>query len=329
MSAPPTNAVEGARHIVAGVGTNDWAGQGARIAIREGGVWVFETPLPGWQAYVEADGEIVVFDAVQGWQSLRHTDLSVNELGINATPDSVNRFAVSAAASLLSHEGAGHQVKINKAAPGDTASLVFQTGFSGRAEMGTAGSDEFAIKVSADGTTWSTGLEFAPATGRASAPAGLNVTGPLGGTAVTQSGTDTTPGRVIRTEDGYVRGTILGVVSQSAGVPTGAVIEAGSTANGQYTRFADGTQICTSSALATGPIVASAGALFQSATLTWNFPIAFAPGSVPVVSGEGDNTGAWPTIGSHGAINVSFKGLGVVPYANGLNMRLMAVGRWL
>lgn len=37
---------------------------------------------------------------------------------------------------------------------------------------------------------------------------------------------------------------ILGTVSQSGGVPTGAIIERGSNANGEYVRFADGTQIC-------------------------------------------------------------------------------------
>ena len=42
----------------------------------------------------------------------------------------------------------------------------------------------------------------------------------------------------------YGKNNVLGTVSQSAGVPTGAVIERGSNANGSYVRFADGTQIC-------------------------------------------------------------------------------------
>jgi len=37
---------------------------------------------------------------------------------------------------------------------------------------------------------------------------------------------------------------ILGTVSQSSGVPTGAVIQRGSNANGEFVRYADGTQIC-------------------------------------------------------------------------------------
>lgn len=45
-------------------------------------------------------------------------------------------------------------------------------------------------------------------------------------------------------QDTFHTGNILGTVSQSAGVPTGAIIERGSNANGEYVRFADGTQEC-------------------------------------------------------------------------------------
>jgi hypothetical protein len=41
----------------------------------------------------------------------------------------------------------------------------------------------------------------------------------------------------------YGQGNILGTVSQSAGVPTGAIIEQGTNANGRYVKYADGTQI--------------------------------------------------------------------------------------
>src|SRR5690606_30482606 len=42
----------------------------------------------------------------------------------------------------------------------------------------------------------------------------------------------------------FRRGNILGEVTESSGVPTGALLEYGSNANGSYVRFADGTQIC-------------------------------------------------------------------------------------
>lgn len=43
----------------------------------------------------------------------------------------------------------------------------------------------------------------------------------------------------------YHTANILGTVSQSSGSPTGAIIERGDNANGQYIKMADGTQICT------------------------------------------------------------------------------------
>ncbi len=41
------------------------------------------------------------------------------------------------------------------------------------------------------------------------------------------------------------RANMVGTVSQSGGVPTGAIIQRGSNTNGEFVRFADGTQICT------------------------------------------------------------------------------------
>ena len=90
--------------------------------------------------------------------------------GVNATADATTKFVVAAAASLFDHAGNGHQHKINKNAAGDTASLLFQTASSGRAEMGTAGDDNFHFKVSADGSTWKEAIVIDRSTGVASFP---------------------------------------------------------------------------------------------------------------------------------------------------------------
>src|SRR5690606_15811578 len=66
----------------------------------------------------------------------------------------------------------------------------------------------------------------------------------------------------------YRQGNILGTVSQSGGVPTGALIQTGSNANGSYVRYADGTQICWGAV--TGTVPAAPGATYAST----NFPIA-------------------------------------------------------
>ena len=73
----------------------------------------------------------------------------------------------------------------------------------------------------------------------------------------------------------YHQRNILGTVSQSGGVPTGAIIQRGSNANGHFARFADGTQICTGSSLATATIGTAFEGGFRSGGLTQTLPIAF------------------------------------------------------
>ena len=94
-------------------------------------------------------------------------NVSALYLGLGgATADATNRFSLNAPASLFNHAGAGHQVKVNKAATTDTGSFLFQTGFSGRAEFGLTGSDDFQIKVSPDGSVWNNALAIEAASGR-------------------------------------------------------------------------------------------------------------------------------------------------------------------
>lgn len=74
----------------------------------------------------------------------------------------------------------------------------------------------------------------------------------------------------------FRRGNVVGTVSQSGGVPTGALMEYGSNANGSYLRLADGTQICMIRETMTYSTTAT-GAIFRDATTagTWTFPAAF------------------------------------------------------
>ena len=95
---------------------------------------------------------------------------NLNHVGINATADNTNRLSLSSPASLLNHEGTGHQLKINKNTTADTGSLLYQTGFSGRAEMGLTGDDDFKVKVSPDGSNWKDALSIDSATGTVDMP---------------------------------------------------------------------------------------------------------------------------------------------------------------
>ncbi|CAN1565270.1 Protein of unknown function DUF2793 [Paracoccaceae bacterium] len=198
LTTAPALPTLGDRHIVAAGATGPWVGQSGRIALYGETGWQFTQALPGWQAHVLAEGQTAVFDGL-GWETLSDGPLTVTQLGVSAVADATNRLVVSSPAVLLNHAGAGHQLKLNKAAAGDTASLLFQTGFSGRAEMGTAGSDGFDIKVSADGAVWATALGADAATGEVTLPKPLHLGGQAADPGAPADGTlwlNTTTGEV-------------------------------------------------------------------------------------------------------------------------------------
>jgi hypothetical protein len=94
-------------------------------------------------------------------EDIVNPDLAIVDLlGINATPDATNKLSVNSPAVLLNHAGSNSQVKVNKAAAGDTASFLFQDNFSTRAEVGLVGNDDFQFKVSPDGSTFYTGISI-------------------------------------------------------------------------------------------------------------------------------------------------------------------------
>ena len=165
LATPPGAPTEGDRYIIAAGATGDWSGADGQLAAFQDGAWALIPPQTGWRVYLIDEDRTLVWTGA-AWSA----DAAVDQIGVNATADATNRLAVAAEASLLTHAGAGHQVKINKAAPADTASLLFQTAFSGRAEIGLAGDDQLRVKVSADGTTWYDALLVDPATGAVSFP---------------------------------------------------------------------------------------------------------------------------------------------------------------
>jgi hypothetical protein len=173
-AAPPDTPAPGDRLIVSADASGAFAGQANAIAVYRDGGWAFLAPQAGWTAYDRTRQRVVVFSG-ENWEELPPpralTDLQT--AGINATADTGNRLAVASPASLFSHEGSDHRLKVNKAAAADTASLLFQSGYSGRAEMGLAGSDDFAVKVSADGTSWVDAMRIDGVTGKPSFPQGV------------------------------------------------------------------------------------------------------------------------------------------------------------
>ena len=169
LTTPPASPAEGDRYIVAAGATGVWAGFAGTIAGWQDGSWEFYPPAAGWRAWVEAESLLLVFNGT-AWSATGATN-PVARVGVNTTADATNKLAVKSDAVLLTHDdvtpGSGDmRVVLNKAGTGGTASLLYQTGFSGRAEMGLTGDDKWRIKVSANGSSWNDALVIDGATGR-------------------------------------------------------------------------------------------------------------------------------------------------------------------
>lgn len=222
QAAPPAVPEPGDRYIVTATATDDWAGHETKLAVYEdsGQGWRFFEPQIGWRVYVEDEASLYFFDGTH-WFAPDALPETVGKLGISTTADTVNRLAVASAASLFTHSGADHQIKVNKASATDTASLLFQDNWSGRAEMGIAGSDDFEIKVSADGSSFHSALRAARATGIVTLPQGAAIGGLVTGAAVQSGATDTTAGRLLAVGAFGLGGTAP--VIGNASVTTGAI----------------------------------------------------------------------------------------------------------
>jgi hypothetical protein len=131
--------------------------------------------------------------------------------------------------------------------------------------------------------------------------------------------------------EAYTTGNLLGTVSQTGGTPTGSVIQRGSNSNGEYVRFADGTQICTKTI--SGLSLACNNAFhggFRTDEQTWTFPVTFSAnvhGGCVAVTERTAVSGGFGT--SLGTANATWYLTTVATQtAQDRSARLMAVGRW-
>ncbi|MEO1043101.1 MAG: DUF2793 domain-containing protein [Pseudomonadota bacterium] len=172
ISAEPASPSDGDAYILSSGATGaSWAGQAQNtIAARQDGAWTLIAPITGLVAYVVDENALQVYSG-SAWVKLSEPPL----LGVNASPDNTNKLAVKSDAVLFSHDdvtpGSGDaRLVINKSASAQTASLVFQTAFSGKAEFGLTGSDNFAIKVADDGGVFRDAIVIDRQTGAVSLP---------------------------------------------------------------------------------------------------------------------------------------------------------------
>ena len=174
QTAPPASPVEGATWIVAASPTGAWSGHDGHLALFADGAWTFLVPRPGWSVWVLDENRPLYWNG-SAWEPLLHAIGALADLtgvGIGTAPDATNALAVEAPAALFAgvpaaHGGSGDiRLTVAKEAVADTASLLFQSDWSGRAEIGLAGDDDLRVKVSPDGSTWIDALRFVAATGQ-------------------------------------------------------------------------------------------------------------------------------------------------------------------
>ena len=154
----------------------------------------------------------------------------------------------------------------------------------------------------------------------------IEVTGQITGDAVTQSPTDTTAGRLIRADHGFTRGNILGAVSEAAGVPTGAIIEHGSNSNGDFVRFADGTQICHLESDMDNVLDTPLGAGFRSDNTTFIWPAAFV--APPRAWASVEARTVWANVRGTETDEVIVRAFSFTEGSAILTARVIGMGRW-
>jgi len=174
LTAPPGSPADGQRWIVKAGATGAWAGHDDVIAAWQDGAWQFSTPQTGWLAYIVDEGALVAWsgsawiDAIAALTSLNNMTL----LGVGTAADTTNPFSAKLnnilwIAKTLAEGGDGDlRWKMSKESAANTLSMLFQDNYSGRAEIGLTGDDDFHFKVSADGSTWLDALVIDKSSGR-------------------------------------------------------------------------------------------------------------------------------------------------------------------
>lgn len=137
---------------------------------------------------------------------------------------------------------------------------------------------------------------------------------------------DTSASAALTTLGAYGAVNALGTVSQSAGVPTGAIVERGENKDGRYVKFLDGTMRCHRDILVVPNASTAEGNLFTSATVTWTFPVAFA--DPPLVSGQAESIDCWVVDSTPTTTTVALRVKASVSKSSPIRISAVAQGRW-
>lgn len=200
LTTPPSNPNTNDIYIVGASATGVWSGKDNQLAFYDNG-WRFIEAREGFTFWVNDENKLYSFDGSNWIETMTTSTPNIGELndltdivitsvsqydilqhngtnfvntkevqnlslvGVNTTANSTNKLSVKSDAVLFDNATDDSRIKVNKATSTDTASHLFQTNYSGRAEFGLIGNDDFTLKVSSDGTTWNNSFVVDKATG--------------------------------------------------------------------------------------------------------------------------------------------------------------------
>lgn len=180
VTVQPSNPGDGDAWILpAGATGADWDGFAEHdIAYFQDGAWFRIAARAGLTAWVGDEAALVMFHGT-AWSAFADAITALanlTELGVGTEADVANPFSAKLNSALWTarYDGEGGtgdlRYTLNKEGAGDTLSMLFQSGWSGRAEIGLAGDDDLSVNVSGDGAAWTQALRVEHATGRVRIP---------------------------------------------------------------------------------------------------------------------------------------------------------------
>ncbi|WP_396595608.1 DUF2793 domain-containing protein [Brevundimonas sp. R86498] len=184
VGTQPVNPADGELYILPpGAGGLAWSTWSAGDLVRaELGGWT-RVPTPAGSLAFVLDARELVVRLAEGWVRVLPSEIqNLTRLGLNTTADAANPFAARLNKALWTAvpgtEGGDGDLRFtfNKDGPDDVLSLLFQSGYGGRAELGLIGDDDLTLKVSDDGTAWREALRIDPGLGRVWFPRGATRT---------------------------------------------------------------------------------------------------------------------------------------------------------
>lgn len=233
LDVQPEDPDDGAIYILpAGASGDFWTGQAEHaLAYFRDGEWTAISPKAGWSAVAADEMAFLVFDGGE-WidlSALVSVLANLTRLGVGTSADAANPFSAKLNSALWTALSAGEggsgdlRYVLNKEGAGNVLSLLFQSGWSGRAEVGLIGNDDFALKVSPDGSAWTEAARIDRAQGGITMAQGLTAgalnSGPLAGlrNAVINGGFDLWSRGDSQTANGYGSADRFSFVSDDAG----------------------------------------------------------------------------------------------------------------